>query len=58
VSSLYAPADADAQARIARASQWVCTHTPASPGQLAVMLSAFAVAGDTADTLQVVRLGL
>lgn len=56
VSPLHVPALADAHTRIGRAQDWLYAHTPARPGEPVVVLSAFAGAGDTVDTLQVVRL--
>ena len=56
VSPLYAASHADAQARIARARDWLHAHTLARPGERVIVLSASAGAEETADTLQVVRL--
>lgn len=52
VSPLYV----NAQTRIARAQDWLYAHTPARPGERVVVLSAFAGAEETVDTLQIVRL--
>ena len=56
VSPLYVPALADAQTRIERAQDWLYAHTPARSGERVVVLSAFAGAEETVDTLQIVRL--
>jgi pyruvate kinase len=56
VSPLCVPSQADVQARIARARDWLYIHALARPGEQAVALSASAGAETTADTLQVVRL--
>jgi len=56
VSPLHAPSHADAQARIARAQDWLYAHNLAGPGEQVVVLSASAGAERAADTLQVVRL--
>lgn len=56
VSPLCVPSQADVQARVARARDWLYLHALARPGEQAVALSASAGVETTADTLQVVRL--
>jgi pyruvate kinase len=56
VAPLCVPSHADAQARIARARDWLYVHALARPGDQAVVLSASAGVGEPADTLQVLRL--
>lgn len=56
VSPLYVPVLGDARIRIARAQDWLYAHTLARPGERVVVLSSFAGAEETVDTLQIVRL--
>jgi len=53
---LRVPPQADAQARITRARDWPYVHALARPGDQAVVVSASAGVGETADTLHVLRL--
>ena len=53
---LRVPPQADAQARITRARDWLYVHALARPGDQAVVVSASAGVGETADTLHVLRL--
>jgi pyruvate kinase len=56
VAPVCVPSHADAQARITRARDWLYLHALARPGDQVVVLSASAGVGETADTLQVLRL--